>query len=82
MNTTGQYTLEDIMEWVVIGLLITVGVLVALWLGGWLMVFLGKLFLAVAALIVVLLKFLVPALIIAGVIYLVLRALSKPQTAT
>ncbi|WP_457631789.1 hypothetical protein [Oceanithermus sp.] len=82
MNTNGQYTLEEIMEWVVIGLLATVGVLVALWLGGWLMVFLGKLFLAVAALIVVLLKFLIPALIIAGVIYLILRAFSKPQTAT
>jgi len=82
MNTNGQYTLEEFMEWVVIGLLITVGVLVALWLGGWLMVFLGQIFLAVAALIVALLKFLIPALVIAGIIYLVLRALSKPQTAT
>ncbi len=82
MNTTGQYTLEEITEWLVIGLLVTVGVLVALWLGGWLMVFLGKLFLAVAALIVVLLKFLIPALIIAGIIYLVVRAFSKPQKAT
>jgi len=70
------------MEWIVIGLLFTVGVLVALWLGGWLMVFLGQLFLAVAALIIALLKFLIPALVIAGIIYLVLRALSKPQTAT
>jgi len=82
MNKTGQYTLEEITEWLVIGLLVTVGVLIALWLGGWLMVFLGKLFLAVAALIVVLLKFLIPALIIAGIIYLVVRAFSKPQKAT
>ncbi|HGY09362.1 MAG TPA: hypothetical protein ENK37_04815 [Oceanithermus profundus] len=76
-----RYTFEDLLEWVVIGLLIVVGVLVALWLGGWLMVFLGKLFLAVASLIVALLKFLIPALLIAGVLYLILRALSKPQTA-
>ncbi|XOB99327.1 hypothetical protein ACMC9I_04365 [Deinococcota bacterium DY0809b] len=81
MNALDRYTLEDLLEWIVIGLLIVVGVLVALWLAGWVMVFLGKLFLAVAALIVALLKFLVPALLIAGVLYLILRALSKPQTA-
>ncbi|GEM89688.1 MULTISPECIES: hypothetical protein [Oceanithermus] len=81
MNALDRYTLEDLLEWIVIGLLIVVGVLVALWLAGWVMVFLGKLFLAVAALIVALLKFLIPALIIAGVLYLILRALSKPQTA-
>ncbi|WP_457631937.1 hypothetical protein [Oceanithermus desulfurans] len=81
MNALDRYTLEDLLEWIVIGLLIVVGVLVALWLAGWVMVFLGKIFLAVAALIVALLKFLIPALIIAGVLYLILRALSKPQTA-
>ncbi len=81
MNTFDRYTLEDLLEWIVIGLLVVVGVLVALWLGGWLMVFLGRLFLAVAALIVALLKFLIPALLIAGVLYLILRVLSKPQTA-
>ena len=81
MNALDRYTLEDLLEWIVIGLLIVVGVLVALWLTGWVMVFLGKLFLAVAALIVALLKFLIPALLIAGVLYLILRALSKPQTA-
>jgi hypothetical protein len=81
MNALDRYTLEDLLEWIVIGLLIAVGVLVALWLAGWVMVFLGKLFLAVAALIVALLKFLIPALLIAGVLYLILRALSKPQTA-
>lgn len=81
MNALDRYTLEDVLEWIVIGLLVAVGVLVALWLAGWVMVLLGKVFLAVAALIVVLLKFLVPALIIAGVLYLILRALSKPQAA-
>ena len=81
MNALDRYTLEDLLEWIVIGLLIAVGVLVALWLAGWVMVFLGKLFLAVAALIVALLKFLIPALLIAGVLYLILRALSKPRTA-
>ena len=81
MNALNRYTLEDLLEWIVIGLLIVVGVLVALWLAGWVMVFLGKLFLAVAALIVALLKFLIPALLIAGVLYLILRALSKHRTA-
>jgi len=81
MNALDRYTLEDVLEWIVIGLLIAVGTLVALWLAGWIMVFLGKLFLAVAALIVALLKFLIPALVIAGVLYLILRVLSKPQTA-
>ena len=81
MNALDRYTLEDVLEWVVIGLLAAVGVLVALWLAGWIMVFLGKLFLVVAALIVALLKFLIPALVIAGVLYLILRVLSKPQTA-
>jgi len=82
MNANGQYTLEEIVEWVVIGLLITVGVLVTLWLGGWLMVFLGRLFLGVATLIIIMLKFLIPALIIAAVVYFILRAFSKPQAAT
>ncbi|WP_457629324.1 hypothetical protein [Oceanithermus sp.] len=81
MNALGSYTLEDILEWVVIGLLVAVATLVGLWLVGWVMVFLGKAFLAVAALIVVLLKFLVPALVIAGLLFLILRALSKPQAA-
>ncbi len=81
MNASGSYTLEDILEWVVIGLLVAVATLAGLWLAGWVMVFLGKVFLAVAALIVVLLKFLVPALVIAGLLFLILRALSKPQTA-
>ncbi|WP_456410360.1 hypothetical protein [Oceanithermus sp.] len=81
MNALGSYTLEDILEWVVIGLLVAVATLAGLWLVGWVMVFLGKAFLAVAALIVVLLKFLVPALVIAGLLFLILRALSKPQAA-
>lgn len=81
MNALDRYTLEDVLEWIVIGLLAVVGVLVALWLGGWIMVFLGRLFLAVAALIIALLKFLVPALLIAAVLYFVLRAVTKPQAA-
>ncbi|WP_456480867.1 hypothetical protein [Oceanithermus sp.] len=81
MNALGSYTLEDILEWVVIGLLVAVATLAGLWLVGWVMVFLGKAFLAVAALIVVLLKFLVPALVIAGLLFLILRSLSKPQAA-
>jgi len=81
MNASGSYTLEDILEWVVLGLLVAVVVLVGLWLVGWAMVFLGRIFLGVAALIVVLLRFLVPALVIAGLLFLLLRALSKPRSA-
>ena len=81
MKALDRYNLEELLELIVVGLLIAIGVLVALWLGGWLMVVLGRVFLAVAALIVALLKFLIPALFIAGVLYLILRFFSNPQTA-
>ena len=72
-----SYTLEEILEWVVLGLLVTVLALVAFWLGGWLFVLLGKVFLAVSKLIVALLYFLVPALLIAGGVYLLVQWLSR-----
>ena len=71
-----DYTLEEILEWVVLGLLVAVLALVAFWLGGWLFVFLGKVFLALSKLIVALLYFLVPALIIAGIVYLIVHWLT------
>jgi hypothetical protein len=37
-----ERTLRDILEWVVLGLLVVVGVLLALWVGGWVFTFLGK----------------------------------------
>ncbi len=74
-------SLEDILEWVVLGLLIVVGVLVGFWLLGWAFYFVGKIFLGVAAFIVLLLKFLVPVLIIAGIVYLLVRWLGSPRTA-
>ncbi|AEB11750.1 hypothetical protein [Marinithermus hydrothermalis] len=77
----GERTLEDVLEWVVLGLLVAVIVLVAFWLGGWVMVFVGRVFLALAAFIVALLKFFVPALIVAGLFYLLVRWLSRPRTA-
>ncbi len=72
-----RYTLEEILEWVVLGLLVAVLALVAFWLGGWLFVLLGKVFLAVSKLIVALLYFLVPALLIAGGVYLLVQWLSR-----
>lgn len=72
-----RYTLEEILEWVVLGLLLAVLALVVLWLGGWLFVFLGKVFLFLSKLIVSLLYFLVPALIVAGVVYLLVQWLSR-----
>jgi len=72
-----SYTLEEILEWVVLGLLVAVLALVAFWLGGWLFVLLGKVFLAVSKLIVALLYFLVPALLIAGGVYLLVQWLSR-----
>ncbi len=74
-----DYTLEEILEWVVLGLLVAVLALVAFWLGGWLFVFLGKVFLALSKLIVALLYFLVPALIIAGIVYLIVRWLTDKR---
>lgn len=72
-----RYTLEEILEWVVLGLLVAVLALVAFWLGGWLFVFLGKVFLAVSKLIVALLYFLVPALLVAGIVYLLVQWISR-----
>ena len=77
-----RYTLEEILEWVVLGLLLAVLALVVLWLGGWLFVFLGKVFLLLSKLIVSLLYFLVPALIVAGAVYLLVQWLSKRSKKT
>ena len=70
-------TLGDILEWVVLGLLVVVGVLRAFWLGGWIFTFLGKVLLALSDLILLLLKYAVPVLILAaigyGVVYLLQR---------
>ncbi len=72
-----DYRLEEILEWVVLGLLVAVIALVTFWIGGWLFVFLGKVFLALSKLIVALLYFLIPALVIAGLVYLVVRWLGN-----
>ena len=55
-----ERTLRDILEWVVLGLLVVVGVLLAFWLGGWIFTFLGKVLLALSDLILLLLKYAVP----------------------
>ena len=72
-----ERTLRDILEWVVLGLLVVVGVLLAFWLGGWIFTFLGKVLLALSDLILLLLKYAVPVLILAaigsGVVYLLQR---------
>ena len=48
-----ERTLRDILEWVVLGLLVVVVVLLAFWLGGWIFTFLGKVLLALSDLILV-----------------------------
>ncbi len=70
-------TLQDILEWLVLGLLIAVGLLLALWLGGWVFTFLGKLLLALSGLVWVILKYAVPALVLVGLAYLVVRFLRR-----
>ena len=62
-----ERTLRDILEWVVLGLLVVVGVLLAFWLGGWIFTFLGKVLLALSDLILLLLKYAVPVLILAAI---------------
>ncbi|AFV75936.1 hypothetical protein YIM1640_07150 [Thermus oshimai] len=78
-----ERTLRDILEWVVLGLLVVVGVLLFLWVGGWVFTFLGKLLLAISGLIWTLLTYVVPVLIIAaigyGVVYLLQRRSSSAQ---
>ena len=64
-----ERTLRDILEWVVLGLLVVVGVLLAFWLGGWIFTFLGKVLLALSDLILLLLKYAVPVLILAAIGY-------------
>ena len=72
-----ERTLRDILEWVVLGLLVVVGVLLAFWLGGWIFTFLGKVLLALSDLILLLLQDAVPVLLLAaigyGVVYLLQR---------
>jgi len=69
-----ERSLRDILEWVVLGFLVVVGVLLALWVGGWVFTFLGRVLLALSGLIWELLKFAIPLLILAaigyGVVYL------------
>jgi hypothetical protein len=64
-----ERTLRDILEWVVLGLLVVVGVLLALWVGGWVFTFLGKVLLALSGLIWTLLTYAIPVLIVAAIGY-------------
>lgn len=72
-----ERTLRDVMEWVVLGLLVVVGVLLALWVGGWVFTFLGRVLLALSGLIWELLKFAIPLLILAAIGYGVVYLLQK-----
>ncbi len=73
MERIGELDWEEILEWAVLALIVAVVALVAFWLVGWLMVVLGKVFLALSGLIVSLLELLVPVLIVVGLVYLVVR---------
>ena len=74
-----ERTLRDILEWVVLGLFVVVGVLLAFWLGGWIFTFLGKVLLALSDLILLLLKYAVPVLILAAIGYGVVYLLQRRQ---
>jgi len=76
-----ERSFQDILEWVVLGLLIAVAALVVMWVGGWLFTFLGMILKGLASLIFRLLTILVPALIVAGAIYFILRFVQKPKSA-
>lgn len=69
--------MRDILEWVVLGLLVVVGVLLALWVGGWVFTFLGRVLLALSGLIWELLKLAIPLLILAAIGYGVVYLLQK-----
>lgn len=72
-----ERNLRDILEWIVLGLLVAVGVLLALWVGGWVFTFLGKVLLALSGLIWNLLKFAIPLLILAALGYGAVYLLQK-----
>ncbi|MGQ9510570.1 MAG: hypothetical protein ACUVS9_01470 [Thermaceae bacterium] len=70
-------TLQDILEWLVLGLLTAVSLLLTLWLGGWIFTFLGKLLLALSGIVWAILKYAVPTLVLVGLAYLAVRFLQK-----
>ena len=72
-----ERTLRDILEWVVLGLFVVVGVLLALWVGGWVFTFLGRVLLALSGLIWTLLTYAIPVLIVAAIGYGVVYFLQK-----
>ncbi|ADW22016.1 hypothetical protein CSW23_07615 [Thermus scotoductus] len=72
-----ERSLRDILEWVVLGLLVVVGVLLALWVGGWVFTFLGRVLLALSGLIWELLRFAIPLLVLAAIGYGVVYLLQK-----
>ncbi len=74
-----ERTLRDILEWVVLGLLVVVGLLLVLWVGGWVFTFLGRVLLALSGLIWTLLTYLIPVLIIAAIGYGVVYFLQRRQ---
>ena len=71
--------LQDMLEWVVLGLLIAVAALVVLWLGGRVFTLLGKLLVGLAGFIWSLLKLFVPLLAVAALVYFVVRYAQKPK---
>lgn len=77
-----ERSLRDLLEWIVLGLLVVVGVLLALWVGGWVFTFLGRILLALSGLIWTLLTYILPVLVIAaigyGVVYFWQRRRTSP----
>lgn len=72
-----ERSLRDILEWVVLGLLVVVGLLLVLWVGGWVFTFLGRVLLALSGLIWEVLRFAIPLLILAALVYGVVYLLQR-----
>jgi uncharacterized membrane protein len=64
-----ERSLQDIVEWILIGLLLAVVLLVVLWLGGWVFTFLGFLLRAISGIVWLLLKVAILLAIVAAIVF-------------
>ena len=70
-------SLQEIIELVVFGLIALVVGMLAIWGVGWVFTFLGWLFRIVGAFLWTILKFVIPIAIVAGVVYLLVKLITR-----
>lgn len=70
-------SVQEIIELVVFGLIALVVGMLAIWGVGWVFTFLGWLFRLVGAFLWTILKFVIPIAIVAGVVYLLVRLITR-----